>query len=289
MNIQPQFDVSFAGQLGSLHIKRNAYISSVAKEALRTGSFSCGYFLSGPEQSITAETRQCNHGPRFGMPYYQALKAGKICLDAKGNGIYCTHPITGEVVDTAGAEGGSMRLLEATGVGAFLLCEEHEGLNRYFKDGYEIATYKSEKDLIEKIHYYLARPEERAAIAARGLARCHSEHSMQSRALRFHQIIQQYLATSRVQPSIEEPSVKINQAARILSQGAPQTALLMLENLPQRGLRDLAYLRGLCLAQLGRWKEAESELLIELSQFPDRDEVRSILEEVIKPSADLIR
>ncbi|MDP2598439.1 MAG: glycosyltransferase, partial [Candidatus Liptonbacteria bacterium] len=47
--------------------------------------------------------------------------------------------------------------------------------------GEEIVVYKDNKDLAEKIKYYLAHPEEREAIAKRGYERTIREHSTERR------------------------------------------------------------------------------------------------------------
>jgi len=284
-----RYDVSFSGQWSWGHEKRNGYMDQVAKECLAKKDFTCAFFMGGEVQKISPAVQKYNFGPRYGIPYYESLRAGKICLDARGSAFTCVHPLTGEKIDIAGAEGGSMRLIEATGVGAFLLCEEHEGMDRYFEPGIDVAVFKGEADLMEKIRYYIGRPVERAAIAERGHQKCIELHRMQARAARFDELIRKKIQgigstgspTEKIRVS---PTELIFQASEALKQGRAESALKLLSQVPSGRLRDLEYVRGLSLAELGRWHEAEAAMLTELSHFPERQEVRSVLEQIVQPS-----
>jgi hypothetical protein len=288
-NSLERYDVSFSGQWGWGHEKRNGYMDQVARECVAIKDFTCVFFMGGEVQKISPAVQKYNFGPRYGIPYYESLRAGKICLDARGSAFTCVHPLTGEKIDIAGAEGGSMRLIEATGVGAFLLCEEHEGMDRYFEPGIDVAVFKGEADLMEKIRYYLGRRDERAAIAERGHQKCIELHRMQARAARFDELIRKKIQgigstgspTEKIRVS---PTELIFQASEALKQGRAESALKLLSQVPSGRLRDLEYVRGLSLAELGRWHEAEAAMLTELSHFPERQEVRSVLEQIVQPS-----
>ena len=71
----------------------------------------------------------------------------------------------------------NMRLFEATGVGALLVTESARNLPGLFTPGEEVVTYDSPDDLVEKVRHYVARPEERRAIAAAGQRRTLAEHT----------------------------------------------------------------------------------------------------------------
>ena len=71
------------------------------------------------------------------------------------------------------------RVFEVPGAGGFLLTEMAPGLERFFLIGQEVATLP--RDLVEKVHFYLARPGERDAIARAGHMRTISEHTYQQR------------------------------------------------------------------------------------------------------------
>jgi hypothetical protein len=70
----------------------------------------------------------------------------------------------------------NMRHFEITAAGGFLLCMDQPELKGCFEPGKECAVFQNEQDLIEKVRYYLGRPDERAAIAQAGQRRTLSEH-----------------------------------------------------------------------------------------------------------------
>ena len=72
------------------------------------------------------------------------------------------------------------RTFELAACGAFQLVDARAPLAALFRDD-ELATFRSQSELREKIAYYLAHPEERAAIAARGRARVLAEHTFAHR------------------------------------------------------------------------------------------------------------
>jgi spore maturation protein CgeB len=73
------------------------------------------------------------------------------------------------------------RNFEVTGAGGFLLTEEAEGLDRYFRIGEEVVTFRGAEDLVEKARYYLGREEERKAIAEAGWNRTLADHTYERR------------------------------------------------------------------------------------------------------------
>ena len=73
------------------------------------------------------------------------------------------------------------RTFELAGIGAFQLTDERAALHDYLQPGHEVATFSGPRDLRDKVAHYLARPEERAAIAARGQARAHRDHTFERR------------------------------------------------------------------------------------------------------------
>ena len=78
--------------------------------------------------------------------------------------------------------GTSDRIFKATGCGAFYLTYNFEGLGELFEIGREIALYNGTyEDLVKKIDYYLANPEEREEIALRGQARTLRDHTITTR------------------------------------------------------------------------------------------------------------
>ncbi|MBI3852519.1 MAG: glycosyltransferase [Verrucomicrobia bacterium] len=64
------------------------------------------------------------------------------------------------------------RTWQIPAAGGFLLHEDTVELGRFFSAGHEVAVFRSEADLPEKVKYYLANPEERLRIRAAGHRRC---------------------------------------------------------------------------------------------------------------------
>lgn len=73
------------------------------------------------------------------------------------------------------------RTFELAACGAFQLVDERVMLPELFVPGKEVATFTDRKTLHDSIEYYLARPEERAAIAAAGRERALRDHSYERR------------------------------------------------------------------------------------------------------------
>jgi spore maturation protein CgeB len=73
--------------------------------------------------------------------------------------------------------GVNVRTFEAAGAGAFQLVDWRPGLGQLFEDGKELISFRSIKDLKQKIAYWLTREEERLTIAEAGMIRAHAEHT----------------------------------------------------------------------------------------------------------------
>lgn len=74
----------------------------------------------------------------------------------------------------------NVRILEVAGIGGFQLADAPK-TSDFFIPGEEIVVFHGPKELRELIEYYLDRPEERQAIAARGQARAYRDHTYEKR------------------------------------------------------------------------------------------------------------
>ncbi|HEY6291295.1 MAG TPA: glycosyltransferase [Terriglobia bacterium] len=81
-------------------------------------------------------------------------------------------------------DGVNCRLFEAAGCGAFQIADWKPALAELFEPEREVVTFRSRKELREKVDYYLAQPQERRAIADRAYARAHREHTYEKRLQR---------------------------------------------------------------------------------------------------------
>lgn len=115
----------------------------------------------------------------FGRESIKIYNASKIALDI--------HPSygTGDKLFNV-----TPRVFEVPASGTFLLTNENPLLADLYKVGEEIVCYKDEKDLKDKIKYYLAHPEERKAIALKGQQRAYCDHTYQKRLERIISIIE---------------------------------------------------------------------------------------------------
>lgn len=90
----------------------------------------------------------------------------------------------------------NMRHFEITAAGGFMLCFDQPELAEQFVIGKECVSFTSEQDLIDKIHYYLANPDERYAIAFAGQRRTLSQHLYSHR-------LQSVLSLFKPKPAVE--------------------------------------------------------------------------------------
>jgi Glycosyl transferases group 1 len=89
--------------------------------------------------------------------------------------------ITLNLVDVTNGPGLNMRAFEAAGVGCFVLATWTDTLREFFVEGEHLAYFTTPHELREKIIHYLARPDERARIAANA-ARLAESHTYRARA-----------------------------------------------------------------------------------------------------------
>jgi hypothetical protein len=113
-------------------------------------------------------------GYAWGLDYYRLLLRSKIVLNRHG-------AISKQYSN-------NLRLFEATGCGALVLTEESHNLRDFFADD-EIVSYRSPSDAVEKINYYLAHDDERAAIAAKGQQRTLTDHTYANRLTKVSNVL----------------------------------------------------------------------------------------------------
>ncbi len=85
----------------------------------------------------------------------------------------------------------NFRTFEAMSCGAMLLTRRvNNGQELLFEEGKHYAAFDDEKELFEKVAYYLAHPDECAMIAAAGLAEIKEHHSLEHRVVELLNIVQ---------------------------------------------------------------------------------------------------
>jgi spore maturation protein CgeB len=95
------------------------------------------------------------------------------------------------------------RVFEVPGAGGFLLTENAEDLDRFYRIGKEIAVYEGISDLVDKINYILSHSEERDRIAVAGHVRTRNEHTYEARFLNLLEIATRFRAARAGQCGID--------------------------------------------------------------------------------------
>ncbi len=75
----------------------------------------------------------------------------------------------------------TLRVFDVLACGGFLLAQHGDDLAELFVVGEEIESWRTVPELLEKVAWYLSRPEARARIAARGRARVLADHTVGQR------------------------------------------------------------------------------------------------------------
>lgn len=87
-----------------------------------------------------------------------------------------------------------MRLFEATGVGAFLLTDFKDNLDKLFAADSEVAVWRSIDDCLTAIGRALGDDNGRAAVARAGQARTMAQHTYRHRAVEILGFVEQLRA-----------------------------------------------------------------------------------------------
>ncbi|GJQ62976.1 MAG: hypothetical protein SCALA702_20290 [Melioribacteraceae bacterium] len=173
------FDIVFSGQVSEEHKKRRALLETIVKLCEINPQIKLGLFIPEMHGPIPESLRKYNFGARWGMDMYKALASGKIVFNAH--------------IDLVSNEAANMRMFETTAVGSLLLTERYDNINTFFEPDKEIGVYGDEKEMIEKIAYYLENQEILQTIAENGQKRCMRDHSMVNRISIYEAIIRKYL------------------------------------------------------------------------------------------------
>lgn len=291
-----KFDLVFAGQWTDKHRDRNKILLDILDaESQDQLGFECGLYVSGNPDTMDPRVRARSRGMRYGVDYCRALRSGAAALDARGTDLDIPDPTTGKPLDLFRGETGTNRMLEVTGVGRLLLAEHYENLNKYFKFGSEIETFRSVDELVEKVRYFKQHPDLCEQIATRGHLRCMQEHSMETRVEQLHELLTTFLHKGALHVNRQsEMQNALTKARELLELRSYDEVLGMLETYttdPQV-IRDLFFVRALACYGLGQLEKSKDEIERELLVHPDNSEARELLEkiatvEVVPISPDL--
>lgn len=169
-----EYPLTFVGGLSPVHVGRKALLEYVGQ----TLPVHCwGYGTEALESS--GFSRDQLHGAAWGIDMFRALAQSFITLN--------------QHAAIAQSNANTMRLFEATGCGALLVTDYKDNLKDLFDIGSEIVAYRSPEECRELLAYYLAHPEEAAAIAARGQARTLRDHTYQVRMNQTAELLSRHL------------------------------------------------------------------------------------------------
>ena len=166
-------DVVFSGSVTGQHATRIAMLQLIWRASRgEDGGKPFGFELFMPDVSMfPPEMQALNRGSVWGHAMLTTLRRSRITVNVAVDGFDVQPP--------------NMRTIEATGAGAFLITNAHPELGRFFTPGEELETFSDAGDMITKIRGYLADDAKRAAIAARGRARCLTAHGLAASAASF--------------------------------------------------------------------------------------------------------
>lgn len=117
--------------------------------------------------------------PVYGLDMFQKIVNSKISFNIH--------------IDESDNQASNMRMYEITGVGTCLLTDWKEDIKEYFDPDYEVITYKSKEEALEKVKYLLNNPKEREEIAINGQKRTLKNHTLKKRVEKVNDIILKYL------------------------------------------------------------------------------------------------
>lgn len=169
-----KWDVVFSGTVTQEHRRRMSILEVIAqlsRDPIRPFSF--GLFMPNV-QWLPEHIQVLNQGARWANDMLHTLRNAQIVINID--------------IDAFDNQPPNMRLIEATGAGAFLITPYHPELKNFFEPGVEVETFRNENELITKILYFLDSPEQCQEIAYNGQQRCLRDHNQRSRAEWFRDI-----------------------------------------------------------------------------------------------------
>jgi spore maturation protein CgeB len=156
--------VTFVGSLvAGIHDNRLPLLETVAQrlgDAFELWTSSVEHLAAG------SALRARYQGPAWGRTMYRVLRDSALTLNVH----WGSEP-----------HANNLRLYEATGVGTALLTDWKDDLGELFEVGREVAAYRDPDECIDLIEYYLARDDEREALAAAGQRRTLRDHTYRQR------------------------------------------------------------------------------------------------------------
>ena len=99
------------------------------------------------------------------------------------------------------------RVFEVPGAGGFLLSEKADNIEKFYKIGEEIDIFSDDKDLAQKLNYYLTHKCDRDKIANKGFDRTSRDHTYEERFKHLFNILQMKKSSIDVHPDEKLPEM----------------------------------------------------------------------------------
>lgn len=177
------WDVLISGTVTQQHTKRVKMINMLAEMSQDPARpFKLGLFMPNAS-ALSPLAQSMNRGARWAHDMLRLLRSARIVVNID--------------VDAFGAQPPNMRLIEATGAGAFLLTSHHPDLGNFFEPGAELETFRTPQELAAKILYFLDNPAQCDDMALRAQARCLKEHGLLQRAAWFADLMRAALKRAK--------------------------------------------------------------------------------------------
>lgn len=146
-----EFHVTF---IGTRYGNRSKFVQSLTNAGIRVDCFGHGW----------------PNGPIAGERIAPILRNSRISLNFSGSGKWIERfqPKNRQL---------KARVFEVPGAGGFLLSEWAPGIERFYDTEREIATFRTNDELLEKARFYLSHPEIRDACAEAAFSRTVRDHT----------------------------------------------------------------------------------------------------------------
>ncbi|MBS1646334.1 MAG: glycosyltransferase family 1 protein [Bacteroidetes bacterium] len=170
-NKAPQKGVVFIGAFTKYHLYRHEVISFLIENGIDIDVYG---FISEdvfPNSIIQTKIKP----PISGNDMLNVYQKYKLSIH-----IYGGSTEVSDGIDWA-SFAGAKRIFEVTGVGTALLTSYQENLKDLFSED-EIITFKNKEECLEKIKYYLAKPNELETMAKKAQQKTLSQHTFVNRA-----------------------------------------------------------------------------------------------------------
>lgn len=197
-----RYDVTF---VGSAYGNRKQWIAELKKRGIEVTCFGYGW----PGGSVDSEEI-----PRI-------MRSSKICLNLADSGLVLkgAFPARSRQIKA--------RVFEVPGAGGLLMTEPADHLKDYYCLEDEVVLFDSIDELVEKITYLLANPDERDTIAKVGFHRTQQEHTYEKR----FRILLEYAVSRRHARGKAEAEIDFHTFAKVVKTHQAGPVLQMLRSI----------------------------------------------------------